>query len=571
MADIFLICVIVISLVILLVVGLYFLVKYQHPDDKNDAYIPKLIVWFGFVLAGATVLLLPLDVANNEGYAGEFTSALSIIVVVVHCNQHFYSFLLTRPDKISIGCAGFNTKFCGGLNMTLLWDIIYWAIPVWIFILIPLSTFYYEADDGMLMVGTSIGAKPNSRILEAIKYETFVLIIFGLIFTMSYLFLNETAIPVREVVGVTFDSGPTFTITSTSSTFTTSMLEPMGNQDSVVLQGNIVDQTLNTVRLSTNPSVFYAGLMAWMGWFVFAIFGGVGLAAMPLDLILAFTDRPRHMDAVEFAEAQVILRDRVNELVNVGELLKLEREEAQQNGGKVGWRQARKEAAELKKTMLQFKQAVYLLEEDAEDFANCTANYKSYNPLLPYGYLLAGLCAFSISICWVLQVILYVLPPTPVTPFLNTLFWWLHTSVLSLIGVLAVAIYCLYLLICSVKGCFKFGLRFLFFQVHPMKLNKTYMSSFLFNIALILLCALPVVQFSVTAFQDYARYTTVNQVFNVQLQYLKFFGWFWQKNVFEFALLAMFLLTCIYLGCKPRDSSSGTDSVSLRDRLRSRR
>ena len=76
MADIFLICVIVISLVILLVVGLYLLVKYQHPDDKNDAYIPKLIVWFGFVLAGATVLLLPLDVANNEGYAGEFyTSA----------------------------------------------------------------------------------------------------------------------------------------------------------------------------------------------------------------------------------------------------------------------------------------------------------------------------------------------------------------------------------------------------------------------------------------------------------------------------------------------------------------
>ena len=45
--------------------------EYQHPDDKNDAYIPKLVVWFGFVLSGATVLLLPLDVANNEGYAGK--------------------------------------------------------------------------------------------------------------------------------------------------------------------------------------------------------------------------------------------------------------------------------------------------------------------------------------------------------------------------------------------------------------------------------------------------------------------------------------------------------------------
>ena len=71
MADVWLICVTVIGFVILTVVGLYLVVKYQHPDDKNDAYIPKLVVMFGFVLSGATVLLLPLDVANNEGYAGE--------------------------------------------------------------------------------------------------------------------------------------------------------------------------------------------------------------------------------------------------------------------------------------------------------------------------------------------------------------------------------------------------------------------------------------------------------------------------------------------------------------------
>merc|ERR1712032_1594961 len=103
---------------------------------------------------------------------------------------------------------------------------------------------------------------------------------------------------------------------------------------------------------------------------------------MPLDLILAFVYRPRHMDAVEFAEAQLSLRDRVNELVNVGELLKIEREERTQQraGGGFFNREARKAAAEEKKTLLQFKQAVYLLEEDAEDFANCTENYKNYNP-----------------------------------------------------------------------------------------------------------------------------------------------------------------------------------------------
>ena len=71
MADWFLILATVVTLLILLVVALYFLVHYQHPDDKNDAYFPKLTVILGFVLAGATVLLLPLDVANNEGYSGE--------------------------------------------------------------------------------------------------------------------------------------------------------------------------------------------------------------------------------------------------------------------------------------------------------------------------------------------------------------------------------------------------------------------------------------------------------------------------------------------------------------------
>ena len=70
MVDPFLIIVIIVAFVILFVVGVYFVVYYQHPDDKNEAYLPKFVVIFGFVLAGATVLLLPLDVANNEGYAG---------------------------------------------------------------------------------------------------------------------------------------------------------------------------------------------------------------------------------------------------------------------------------------------------------------------------------------------------------------------------------------------------------------------------------------------------------------------------------------------------------------------
>jgi branched-subunit amino acid ABC-type transport system permease component len=68
MVDIFLIVVAVVAICILAVIFLYLLVYYH---DKNDAYIYKAVVMIGFVLAGATVLMLPLDVANNEGYAGK--------------------------------------------------------------------------------------------------------------------------------------------------------------------------------------------------------------------------------------------------------------------------------------------------------------------------------------------------------------------------------------------------------------------------------------------------------------------------------------------------------------------
>lgn len=70
MVDLLLVLSIVVALAILCVGAVYLLVYYQHPDDHNEAWIPKLVVIFGFVLAGATVLMLPLDVANNEGYAG---------------------------------------------------------------------------------------------------------------------------------------------------------------------------------------------------------------------------------------------------------------------------------------------------------------------------------------------------------------------------------------------------------------------------------------------------------------------------------------------------------------------
>jgi len=278
------------------------------------------------------------------------------------------------------------------------------------------------------------------------------------------------------------------------------------------------------------------------------------------------------MDAVEFAEAQQSLQERVNALVDIGELIKIERQEqaSQPTSSKcfsLPDRNKIKRNKEQRQTFLKFKQAVFLMEKDTQDFQNCSVNYSKYNPLIPYVSLFFGSLAIIISILWIIQTLLFVLPPTPIHPFLNSYFTWFD-SWFPLFGVLSVAIFSFYLLMCAIKGCFKFGLRFFCFQLHPMAVNKTYMSSFLFNLALILLCVVPVVQFSTEAFAYYARYTNILQMFGVQVQYLKFFRYFWVNKVFYFSWIIFCFLTAIYLALKPRDTSM--DSVELRERLKSR-
>jgi hypothetical protein len=59
------------------------------------------------------------------------------------------------------------------------------------------------------------------------------------------------------------------------------------------------------VELQVTFAVYVTALTGWVGWFFFAIFGGVGLAVLPIDLVAEFIWRPRYMDAVEYAEHQV--------------------------------------------------------------------------------------------------------------------------------------------------------------------------------------------------------------------------------------------------------------------------
>ncbi|KAE8958695.1 hypothetical protein PR002_g30788 [Phytophthora rubi] len=143
-------------------------------------------------------------------------------------------------------------------------------------------------------------------------------------------------------------------------------------------------------------------------------------------------------------------------------------------------------------TLNKFKQSVYLLEGDVVDLKLCHEEYRNFNPLKPILKLLMGCIASAISCMWFFHIALYMLPNTPLLPFLNTYFIWFDRW-FPLFGTISVGVSSSYLLACAVKGCFKSGMRCFCIALHPMKLHGTYMNSLVFNLDLVLLCAIPAV------------------------------------------------------------------------------
>lgn len=214
-------------------------------------------------------------------------------------------------------------------------------------------------------------------------------------------------------------------------------------------------------------------------------------------------------------------------------------------------------------TLNKFKQSVYLLESDAVDLKLCHEDYKNFNPLKPVAKLLAGIISSIISVMWLFHIALYMLPSTPLVPFLNTYFIWFDRW-FPLFGTISVGIFSSYLLACAVKGCFKFGMRCFCIALHPMKLHGTYMNSLVFNLGLVLLCAIPSVQFCDQAFAEYDRLTSIRTLLGVQIHYLKGMSVVWDYNIFIYAILVISLLTAGVLIAKPRDRASSSDDIRKR-------
>ncbi|KAJ3424926.1 limr family protein -related [Anaeramoeba flamelloides] len=446
----------------ILVAAFYFVVYFQSEEDKNVAYLPKIVVVIGITLACINVMTLTSDVMNRD--------------------------------------TG------GGIDFSIILQIFLLATAVFVIAIVPFTTFYYE----------NVEDEDVHTIRSALMWTGATIFISGLFIGLMYAFLGYAVLPVTQL--------------------SCELQDDTNEATTVALEGATKNISW-TVRIS--PSVYIIAFISFLGYIAFSIFGGIGLIALPFDLIRAFRSRPKPLELDEYAFFKRKLNARANELIETGREIEKKGKEGRKN----------------RKKYNKFRAQVYLLEED---YQKLVVAYKERggNPFKYWAKLIGGIVGSILSLFWLLHIILYMFIDPPASLFLNK-YLILLDNAFSLFGTITYALFSFYLLFCTIKGCIKFGLRVLWIPIHPIKYQDTMMSSLLFNTALILVCSVAVTQFCSTAFKDYIRLTAIEMLYGTQISNLKFFSYVFDVLLYVFFVFAG--LTFIYLLIKPKDRKKEWD------------
>lgn len=478
--------------IVLIGANTYVVIYFQHEEDRNQANLPKAVVVVGLLLLEANILLLPFDVSN--------------------------------------------TRFNGGFPMEILWQVLFWWITVWAVMVMPFTFFFYEAE----APGTTKGQQAK----EAACWAGGFFVIFTLVLVITYFLLGSTDIPVTAIssdmqilqfTNGSLAAGQPFPPTSWAGDF-----------------GSSSDDFL---ELQVTFALYTISMLTFLGLLLFVCFGGIGLAALPIDLINSYRTRQKQMSLEEFTRAKLSLGEKATTLLAYGAKMqdKLKNRPGQRP-------RSSKERTQYRK----FRTAVFLVEEEFErvnKLYNKGLPFKLIQVIWPYIQLTLGIVGILITLFWLLHIFLYVVPDPPVTPFLNGFFIALD-EVFGLFGVIAYGIFTFYMLWAVLKGNFKFGVRIPFvFEIYPVKPGGTLMNSLIMNVLLVMLASVALTQFCTLAFDMYSRFTGIDALFNIGIRYLRFFKYFFQYSYW--VLLGIALLSLIFLLVKPSDTKKTENDFEL--------
>ncbi|CAD8181779.1 unnamed protein product [Paramecium octaurelia] len=481
---------------------------------RMDVFLIIISCIIAVLLLGINIYILALYCHPSDSGFG--ASLFCKILVVLGFTLAWGQILLVSAD-ISASKGVFTTQ---GDAMMIVWYVIYCTILGMVAFLIPCAQFYYESDEDKPIM---------KRLLEVMCYEFILLGVLLTLLLVGFTYLGTARIPVHTITQ-TFDSQISATFPIVLSNYAFNQIESDTN-----------------VEIAVSFPVFLMGFLAFIGWFLLVLFGGVGLSALPIDLIQEYISRPKLMKSSEAMEKKMRLKKQAVELIQFGQQIQEEEKELALVNGFMAERKVKNQ---IKQKAKKFQAATESLENEHEIF-RMELEYQKVNPVVWVFKLILGIIFIILSLLWILQILLYMLIKIngfPAYSFLNKMFIYLEGTVMSFIGTILLALFTLYLLGCTYKGNLKFGLRIPFlFTIYPMKVNETFMNSFLFNANLLLITSVAVTQFSIQAFSEYTQNSQIALMFLGQIQYLYFFTWFFDYNVFVIALLSWTGIVLIYL------------------------
>lgn len=451
-----------------------------------------------------------------------------------------------------------SNTYCGGIVFIQVWQSLFCMVAFVVVVLIPFAIFYYGLEEFDLFEETTKATERKRKMTQFFKaaaYEMVLVVTFFGMMIALYFTSDQTHVPVTQI-SATFEDLPVIKYVTTAGTSPYEYIPQVLTPAEFALSGT-AQLSATTVSYSLNFAIYCTALFGWIGFWIFSFFAGAGLTALPLDLILAFAWRPQRLSPDQLSRCESEMQERTNELLEVSMLLKRERAVFKHSKPSSGEKRSRLVTDRIDVNRLT--QMIFILERDVEEYHACKAIGGSYNPLIPFAKLFFGLIFSFITLLWLIHIIVYMLVSPSASLFLNAYFFWYNTW-FPIFGNVSYAMFSLYLLFCTISGCFKFGLRMLCFKIYPVKLGQTYMDSFLFNIALIMFCTVPVIHFCTLAFAAYTVDSDVYLIFGVQIAYLNFYSTFYAHKVFPYIILLVSIVTCIYLVRTPRDSAYSTEA-----------
>eukprot|EP01063_Lacrimia_lanifica_P014316 TRINITY_DN20936_c0_g1_i1.p1 TRINITY_DN20936_c0_g1~~TRINITY_DN20936_c0_g1_i1.p1 ORF type:complete len:520 (+),score=217.31 TRINITY_DN20936_c0_g1_i1:68-1627(+) len=498
----FLIIVAIVVVLITLIVNIRLLQIYLDPEEKHQGggYFPKTCVVLGLSMAAYISLLLPFDVANRKDP--------------------------TVRDDVG-----------GELDIAFMWQLTLWCVVGMVVVVLPFALFYYEAWDpdrrGAVITREFTNTDDNqfriigSQIAAALCWTSFTVIIFVGILCIIYWGGIDTAVIPYEAIVCRPEN------VALTPCFRRANMTDVACAD--VVAENYASQCIRgDGELNIKVSIFVAAiaLLTCIGWVLFMVFGGVGLSSLPMDMWFGFYEnRILQRNKKNFSEECISITHEAKHLLDISNKLldKLSHNKGQQ------------------KKVTAYQLAVDKLE--SRHRRNQRYNKQSpfarlASPFVVWGRGLLMVICVIWSLMWILHICVH--NAADMHPMLNNLFVELD-SAFGLLGTVTYASFSFYLLWATVNGCFKVGMNFLIFTIHPMKVKGTLMSSFLFNTILVVLASVAVVSFCALSFREYAANTVVDTLYSSyinKMQYLTYIMQNLQYALIGFAALGLCWYTC---------------------------